>query len=30
MIYSSIKKMFQYGVEKDLIDTVDKNYIINK
>ena len=29
MIYSSIKKMFQYGVEKDLIDTVDKNYIIN-
>ena len=29
MIYSSIKKMFQYGVEKDLIDTVDKTYIIN-
>ena len=30
MIYDSIKKLVQYGIEKDLITQEDANYTINR
>ena len=30
MIFDSIEKLVQYGIEKDLITPQDKNYVINR
>lgn len=30
MIFDSIEKLIQYGIEKDLITPQDKNYVINR